>query len=220
MAMAELLLLPAWGVFFVLHSLFAGHTFKRYILAKLPRLAPRYRLAYNLVALVTLIPVLWIHAELGAEPMWRWTGVADVVTDILALSALLGFVWSLKYYDMRAFTGIKACRSQDITITQDRLTISPLHRFVRHPWYLFAIVIIWSRDQNSLTLISSIMVTLYFVIGSKLEERKLLRDFGQAYGDYMKRVPGIIPLPWRQLSTAEADRLSRRPTAAPDRPSG
>lgn len=221
MAMAELLLLPTWGVFFVLHSLFASHAFKRYILAKLPRLAPCYRLAYNLVALIMLIPVFWIHAEFDAEPMWQWTGVAEVVTDILLLLALSGFVWSLKYYDMRAFTGIKACRSQDVSITQDSLTISPLHRFVRHPWYLFAIVIIWSRAQNSLTLISSIMITLYFFIGSKLEERKLLRDFGTAYGDYMKRVPGIIPRPWRRLSVAEANRISRRQTrvAAPGRAS-
>ncbi|ALP53072.1 hypothetical protein Tel_07835 [Candidatus Tenderia electrophaga] len=219
MSGAEPLLVLIWSGYFVLHSLLASHGFKRYILAKLPRLTPCYRLAYNLVALLTLVPIAWIHLTYPAATVWQWQGVAAVLTDALALAALLGFAWSLKYYDMAAFTGVRACLRRDVRMTQERLTLSPLHRWVRHPWYLFAIVMVWSRDQNTLSLISTIMVTLYFFIGAKLEERKLRREFGAAYAEYMQRVPGIIPLPWRRLSAAEAERISRRsrPVAGPDR---
>jgi len=221
MGTAELLLIFTWGVYFALHSLFAGHAFKRYILAKLPRLAPCYRLAYNLVALLTLLPIAWIHLTFTAEPAWQWHGVVKTAAEILALLALLGFFWSLKYYDMRAFTGIATCLGRHTDSSADKFTISPLHRLVRHPWYLFGLILVWSRNQDSLTLISSIMVTLYLFTGSRLEERKLLRDFGDVYRHYMERVPGIIPRPWKRLSAAEAERLSRPgPTERSDPPSG
>jgi protein-S-isoprenylcysteine O-methyltransferase Ste14 len=35
--------------------------------------------------------------------------------------------------------------------------------------------------------------TLYFTLGSLLEERRLEVTFGQAYRDYRQRVPWLIP---------------------------
>lgn len=218
----ESLLLLAWTLYFGLHSLLAADGVKRRLSAKLPRLASCYRLGYNLVALITLLPIIWIHTAYPAHMLWQWQGAASVVAQGFTLAALLGFAWSLKYYDMAAFSGIRAGLRRDAEKTQDSFTLSPLHRHVRHPWYLFALIILWSRDQNSLTLISSVMISVYLFLGSRLEERKLLRAFGRRYGDYMARVPGIIPLPWRRLSAAEARALTRRspPAADADRWSG
>ena len=207
-----ILLILAWGGFFLIHSLLAGHTIKRCILARWPQFTPCYRLAYNVAAVITLVPVILIHISHHAKPVIEWTGLVEVIRTSLTVLALAGFFWSLKYYDLRAFTGITACRNKKPAITQDRLTISPLHRFVRHPWYLCALIIIWSRDQNSLDLISSTLVTFYFFIGAKLEEKKLAKDFGEVYFDYMRHVPGIIPLPWKYLSAAKAKAIEQQST--------
>ena len=85
--------------------------------------------------------------------------------------------------------------------------LSPFHRHVRHPWYFFSLILIWTRDMNGAMLVSAVLLTLYFVVGSHLEERKLIAFHGDVYRRYMQRVPGLIPLPWRSLSPAEAAAL-------------
>jgi len=78
---------------------------------------------------------------------------------------------------------------------------------VRHPWYFLGLVLIWTRDMDPAFLLSASAMTLYFVVGSLLEERKLIRYHGEVYRRYRKRVPGLIPLPWKYLPAEEADRL-------------
>jgi protein-S-isoprenylcysteine O-methyltransferase Ste14 len=47
--------------------------------------------------------------------------------------------------------------------------------------------------MTSSSLIFAGASTFYFWLGSIYEERKLLAFFGQAYRDYHKRVPRLIP---------------------------
>ena len=90
-------------------------------------------------------------------------------------------------------------------------SISSFHRFVRHPWYFFGLAIIWTRDMNGPLLVSASAMTLYFIVGSRLEEQKLISSYGEAYRRYIAAVPGLIPLPGKYLTTSEADTLARRP---------
>jgi protein-S-isoprenylcysteine O-methyltransferase Ste14 len=69
-----------------------------------------------------------------------------------------------------------------------------LYRLVRHPLYTFSLLVLWLNpvvSQNSLAFYLG--ATLYIVIGAYFEERKLLREFGEAYADYMRRTPMLIP---------------------------
>ena len=100
---------------------------------------------------------------------------------------------------------------------QEHFHLSPFHRYVRHPWYFFGLVLIWTRDMSVTTLLSSVMITLYFIVGSWLEEKKLLVYHGDTYRRYMARVPGLIPLPWKFLSVEEAAvLLKHKKDAEPD----
>jgi protein-S-isoprenylcysteine O-methyltransferase Ste14 len=56
-------------------------------------------------------------------------------------------------------------------------------------------------------LVSAIAITLYFKIGSLLEEKKLVAYHGKTYEQYRRQVPGLIPLPWRYLSKSQAKAL-------------
>ena len=56
-------------------------------------------------------------------------------------------------------------------------------------------------------LTSTTIITLYFFMGSKLEERKLLTYYGDVYEKYMSMVPGLIPLPWKYLKPEDVETL-------------
>jgi protein-S-isoprenylcysteine O-methyltransferase Ste14 len=83
-----------------------------------------------------------------------------------------------------------------------------MHRYVRHPWYALGLVVVWTRSMDAAMLVTALAITVYLVIGSRLEERKLLVYHGEAYRRYMERVPGLIPLPWRRLKSGEAERIA------------
>ncbi|NOQ78438.1 MAG: hypothetical protein GQ546_03450, partial [Gammaproteobacteria bacterium] len=76
-----------------------------------------------------------------------------------------------------------------------------------HPWYFFALVLIWTRDVSSVQLLVYSLVTAYFVIGSKIEEQKLIAYHGEVYKKYQQKVAGVIPLPWKILSAEQAQQL-------------
>ena len=40
--------------------------------------------------------------------------------------------------------------------------------------------------------------TAYLVVGSFPKEVKLIDEFGPAYRDYQRRVPRLVPCPWRR----------------------
>jgi protein-S-isoprenylcysteine O-methyltransferase Ste14 len=67
---------------------------------------------------------------------------------------------------------------------------------VRHPWYSGGILIIWARPLDTSAILTNVVLTGYFVVGTRLEERKLTAQFGQEYADYQQRVSMFLPLKW------------------------
>lgn len=201
-------LVAAWLIYFAVHSVLASLPVKRRVAARWPGFMPAYRLAFNALALLLLLPIFWMMAANSWPLVWQWQGMGKVAASTLSVLALLGFIWSLRYYDLQEFLGLRQWRGQ-ITAPEDQenLQISPLHRFVRHPWYFFAMVLLWARDMNLAQFITTVMASIYFTAGARLEERKLLVYYGERYRNYMRRVPGLFPLPWKFINAAEAKRI-------------
>ncbi|MES9845696.1 MAG: hypothetical protein ABW162_14840 [Candidatus Sedimenticola sp. PURPLELP] len=203
-----LILIGVWLLYFLIHSILASLRMKRWFAGRWPDLMPAYRLGFNVLALVLLIPPLYLIYSADGSYLWRWTGYGWWLANGLALLALFGFAWSSRYYDGDEFLGLRQWRDRERRVEdQERFQISPLHRYVRHPWYSLGLALIWTRDMNPEFLVTAILATLYFVFGSRLEERKLITYHGEVYRRYMARVPGLIPRPWRYLSSGEADEL-------------
>ncbi len=197
-----------WLTYFALHSLFASLWLKSRVAQRWPNLMPVYRLLFNLLALLLLVPPLMLMWRLADEPLWRYQGLGDLLRFTLMGLAVAGFAWSLRFYDGREFIGLRQLRQGLHQIEdQERLHISPLHRFVRHPWYSLGLVLIWTQEMDPARLLSACMISGYLVVGSLLEERKLMVYHGARYRRYRERVPGLIPLPHRTLTREEADRL-------------
>ncbi|MEJ2033810.1 MAG: hypothetical protein P8Y63_12400, partial [Deltaproteobacteria bacterium] len=111
-------------------------------------------------------------------------------------------------YDMLQFFGIRQIKSGKSHATLSAsgdLDTSGILGLVRHPWYVAALNFIWIcyRDLDISTLIRSIILTAYVVIGAFLEERKLVIDLGDRYRDYQKKVSMFFPVKWiaSKLST-------------------
>lgn len=200
-----------WVAYAALHSLLAALAVKAWVTRRWPAAAPYYRLAYNALAVVLVLPLAWATYALPGDWLWRWTGTAAWLANGLALAALAGFWFATGSYDMGEFLGTRPWRERRADAGEhEGFRISALHRYVRHPWYALGLVLVWTRDMNAPLLVSATAITLYFIAGSRLEDRKLEAHFGAAYREYRSRVSGLVPLPWKILPAAEAARLTRR----------
>lgn len=200
-----------WLAYAVVHSLLAARWVKTRVTRNWPAFAPRYRLAFNLLAVVLVLPLAWATYAIPGDWLWRWSGAWAWLANALALAALAGIWRVARGYDMDEFLGTRPLRERRADAAErDRLCLSPFHRCVRHPWYALALVLIWTRDMNAPLLVSAGAITLYFVVGARIEEKKLEARFGAAYREYREKVPALVPLPWKRLSAAEAERLVRR----------
>lgn len=93
--------------------------------------------------------------------------------------------------DTLSFVGLRQVFSDE---KKGKLVTSGLYRFVRHPLYTFGLLILWLSPSMTInSLIVYILLTIYILLGAYFEERKLLREFGQAYADYKLSTPMLIP---------------------------
>ena len=213
----------AWLGYGMVHSLLASNALKRWVERHAAALFPAYRLIYNAAAVLLLVPIAWLVLSYRGPLLWAWTGPARWIAHALALGAVAALLVSSRYYDGGEFLGIRQWRQRGRSQAPRTacLRLSPLHRYVRHPWYSASLVLIWTRDMDPALLVSALMVSAYFVVGARLEEAKLVVEFGAAYRHYMTRVAGLVPLPGRTLSAGEAARIEAMANSGqqPDQPS-
>jgi len=79
-----------------------------------------------------------------------------------------------------------------------KLDTSGILGITGHPWYLGVIIFVWIdyREMYVSTLIVNIILTVYLVTGTVLEERKLILKFGDNYRVYKNRVSMLFPAKW------------------------
>ena len=179
-----------WGF---LHSIFASLQFKAFARRLLgPGVGRVYRLGYNLFAGLSLVPVLALAALTVDSSLYNvpqpWS-VLMIAGEFLAGMALaVGFLQSHPF----EFLGFSQLASP-IEAT-GRLTTAGLYRFVRHPLYTAGLLLIWLVPRMTVNLlVTDLALTAYLIIGANLEERKLSREFGQEYDDYMAVTPMFVP---------------------------
>ena len=68
------------------------------------------------------------------------------------------------------------------------------YRWVRHPLYTGGLLLIWLTPVLTLNLLTLfVMLTIYLIVGARLEEQRLIHEFGAEYQEYQQRVPMLIP---------------------------
>lgn len=199
------ILMVAWLIYFVLHSTLASLTVKTWVATRCPNHMPAYRIGFNAIAVLGLLPILWLLYSHPGPVIWNWSGIWAYIANGLALAAIAGFFSTLRDYDGSEFLGVRQWLNQSQRVEdQECFHLTSAHRFVRHPWYFFSLVILWTRDMSEAMLVSALVMTTYFIVGSKLEERKLIAYHGERYRRYMEKVAGLVPLPWKIISKTQA----------------
>lgn len=194
------LLALGWACWGALHSLLISPGWMRLVSARLPRLCPWYRLAYNGLAVLTLLPLLLFKNSLAGEPLLAWSGPLAVVRFGLLGAALWLFWAGARVYDLKVVGGLaqlrSACSFAGSPYAEELRTAGILAR-VRHPWYGGALLLLWTRTGafDAAELVTSLVLTGYVLIGARLEERKLVYVHGQAYLDYQRSTPMFFPWP-------------------------
>jgi len=171
----------------------------RFVQKNLRKAYRYYRIIYNFIALVSLVPVLIYSFSIKGWPVFYWEGPFRIIQGILVFSALLLFIGGARQYDLASFIGIRQIREDSIcsTLNDDcRLNTAGILGIVRHPWYSGGILIVWARNLDISAILTSLVISGYFLIGAYLEERKLLSEFGEEYFEYQQHVSMLFPLKW------------------------
>ena len=164
-----------------------------------------YRLFYNIVSLVTFAPLLYYSISHRGPLVFRWEGSLMIVKYFLLTMSICLFVAGARHYSVSQFFGIHQIRTgqTDRTLSEyDTFDTSGILSVIRHPWYTGGIMIIWSSDIYLSSLLNNIVISVYFVVGAFLEERKLLLEFGDKYREYQKNVSMLIPYKWLRAKIA------------------
>jgi protein-S-isoprenylcysteine O-methyltransferase Ste14 len=182
------------SVFAVQHSGMARHAFKAW-LTKLVSPAIE-RSTFVLMSSLALI-LLFVCWQPMPQIVWQATDPAYV----LLLNGVSVFGWLIVLYSTFLISHFELFGLKQVVVNfASRLMPSVkfktpgLYRFIRHPIYLGFIVAFWATPAMSAGhLLFAIVTTAYIFVGIWLEERDLIRLFGEEYRRYRQRVAMLIP---------------------------
>ena len=181
-------------IYGVIHSFLASLWTKARLKNGLGPLAQRgYRLAYNLFAGVTLLPLLALPGLLPDRGLYRipfpWL-LLSIFFQVVAAAALgVGLLQT----GLWSFLGIRQLLGS-IENEPPVLVVHGLYRWVRHPLYTAGLVFIWLIPVMTVNLLAfNIGLSGYILVGAIFEERKLLKEYGTAYAEYRARTPMLVP---------------------------
>lgn len=197
------LLALGWAAWGGLHSLLISPGWMRMVSARFPRLCPWYRLGFNALAVLTILPMLFFKEALAGETLLSLDGWLALPRFLLLGVSVWLFLAGAREYDLGVVGGLaqlrSACSFAGSPYAEELHTSGILGR-VRHPWYGGAILILWTRTGafDAAELVTSLVLTGYVLVGAFLEERKLVHVHGEAYREYRRTTPMLFPLPWRR----------------------
>ena len=164
-------------IFYVQHSGMVRKAFR-------VRLGCYHGVVYGLVssAALTLLCLGWqrsslVAVHLAGAPAWALRAVF--------LASWVGVAWCIRSLGQFDPFGVRLTTG---------LAIRGPYRWVRHPLYFFSIVSLWaSPAQSADRILFEILTTAWIVLATRLEERDLVAQFGNAYREYQRKVPMLLP---------------------------
>jgi protein-S-isoprenylcysteine O-methyltransferase Ste14 len=177
-------------IFAVVHSLFAANLTKQAFKRVVGREPRSYRLIYNLASLAIFG---WVMAAYRASPLiyaapgfWKWLLYA---AQVVVIAVIFCCVRQTGAGDFLGFNTFRSAGAEPRT-----LVTSGYYAYVRHPLYLYStLFLILNPVMTTQWLLLTIFSVAYFIIGGMIEERRLLKEFGDEYQRYRQRVPFMIP---------------------------
>lgn len=178
-----------WGIYFLFHSLLASDKVKE----RLSFVGKYYRVCYNLIATGGLLFILFYAALIPPIKFYETTNLTKFLSLIPATYGILVIKSAFRIYSLREFIGINQLKDSD---SMEEFKKEGILKKVRHPLYSGSILILLGFIIFSPSLgnfINFTCILIYIFIGIKLEEKKLVKIYGQKYAEYKTKVPMLIP---------------------------
>jgi methanethiol S-methyltransferase len=187
--LANLSAILAYGIF---HSLLASTTVKQWTRQLAGMSADRlYRLGFNVVAFISFLPVIWVFGMWPGGEVYAWTGAWKLVPLTLQPVLLVLFMVAAMQTQPMTFIGLRQLLGGK---DAGGLRTTGIYSVVRHPLYTLGLGILWLFPVMTAGFLGlACGITVYILIGSTLEERRLVNEFGAEYIQYKKRVKKLIP---------------------------
>ena len=188
----HLILVNLWFGYCFLHSLLASSFIKKSAEYGLGKSYKYYRISYSFFAAVSLGFVLMYQFTIESPVLFSLLiiKVLGLALFVLPGMVIMGFCIRKYFYEL---SGVQAIINKPIHIT---LQQTGLHKYVRHPLYSGTLLFIWGLFLTMpllAHLLACIILTLYVLVGIKLEEEKLKVEFGESYIAYSRSVKKLIP---------------------------
>jgi protein-S-isoprenylcysteine O-methyltransferase Ste14 len=181
--------------FFLQHSGMVRRSFRLW----LARFTPAryggaiYAMASGIV--LTLVALLW---QPSAVRVFSVSGTGAGLMRAAAVAALVVAAWGFRALRSADLFGCRAIESHLRGLPEPKtpFVVRWPYRWVRHPLYACALVVIWSNPEMTADrLLFAVLWSAWILAGTIWEERDLRVEFGEAYREYQQRVPMLIP--WR-----------------------
>ena len=210
----------AAAVWCAVHSLLIDPVSRPFWWGLLRRHVNHTRLAYNIFSLASLVILLWWWHRLPTRTLFTWPGTWFWLQVAGLTAAVLLLLAGMRVYDNRHFLGLAQIRTRQgmDRPPSPRLQARGVLLHMRHPYYSAALlVMIFGSAVTEVNLVWRAVFSVYVVVGTWLEERKLLAEFGQEYRSYCQQVPmfwpRLKPAAWppRAVCKAPGDRRTSPP---------
>lgn len=189
------------ALFAIQHSVMARQGFKRWWTSLVP--APIERSTYVLFTSFALFLLYWQWQPIPAS-VWTVNDplAAGVINAIFWLGwvVLVASTFLIDHFELFGLSQV-FLRLLGKQPSEARFRTPLLYRLVRHPIYLGVFLAVWATPVMTFGhLLFAGLCTGYILIGIQLEERDLIRQFGDRYRRYRQHAAMLIPIPGRRFA--------------------
>jgi protein-S-isoprenylcysteine O-methyltransferase Ste14 len=157
------------------------------------------RTTYVMATNVALILLFWQWRPLGGT-LWAFgdgTSAAFVLRAVnlggWALAIVATFL--INHFELLGLQQVYA-HARGAQLPGPTFRQPYLYRWIRHPLYLGFLIAFWATPLMTWGhLLFALGSTGYILVAVQLEERDLIRLFGNLYREYRQRVPMLLPRP-------------------------
>ena len=186
-----------WSAYCAFHSYLISTGFTKLLVRSLKKYYAFYRTFYVLFSLALLIPLINYTGQQDPETIITDGLALNLVRKVLVAGSLVMFFWAFFFnYDSLSFFGIRQILNfgkPKTTTPVEEIKRSGLLGIMRHPMYFSLIVYLWCQTYKLVDIVVNAVLTIYVIVGTILEEKKLVLEFGDTYVKYQQAVPMLIP---------------------------